>query len=218
MSEPSDDLAWIEARERGEGGEHPRAAVYARLGAAIAELPEIAASDDGWQRAVLDELDRDAAQRVRVRTALDRRRAVVSVVIGALAIAALGLLILRPDPPPPVEPDLAYLAGRGAELRRTEGTVAVGTPLAITARVPFSGALWIYRGERLVLRCPGGDGCTVRSLPGGLALSAEVLTDAALTYTALLVVGAVPPPTGVLATDADAALGAIRETLTIDVH
>lgn len=221
MSEREDDIAWIEGRERGEVSDHPRAALYARLGQAIAALPEQSSGSDAWRAAVLDEVDRASDEQRRARAARVRRGAargaIVAVALSA-GLAAAVVVLARPGAAPAIGSNLAFTVGETDGARRSTGAVAIGQRLTIRASFAGAGELWIYRGDRLVLRCPGGDGCSTLVIRGGRALEALVQTDVALTYTALLVEGEVAAPVGALAADVDRAAGAIRETLTIDVQ
>ena len=217
MSEREDDIAWIEGRERGEVSDHPRAALYARLGQAIAALPEQSSGSDAWRAAVLDEVDRASDEQRRARAARVRRNAIVAVALSA-GLAAAVVVMAGPGAAPAIGSNLAFTVGETDGARRSTGAVAIGQRLTIRASFAGAGELWIYRGDRLVLRCPGGDGCSAQVIRGGRALEALVRTDVALTYTALLVEGEVAAPVGPLAADVDRAAGAIRETLTIDVQ
>ena len=222
MTAREDDIAWIEARERGVVSDHPRAALYARLGAAIAALPDLGGGGDGWRAAVLAELDAggdDADELRRARAARVRRRGLAAAIVTALAAAAIVFFVVRPQPPRAVEPHLGYTSGAASDgVRRSAGTVAIGDPLTFTGELPAAGELWIYRGERLVLRCPGAPACTDAAIPGGRRLGATVRTDAAVPYTALLVAGRPAAPTGSLGADADAAGSAVRQSIVVDVH
>lgn len=225
MTERDDDIAWIEARERGAMTDHPRAAQYVRLGQAIAGLPELSdlAGGDGWRIAVLDQLDQvDQVDQVadelrRARAARVRRRGLVAVLVSTLAVAAIVVLLVRPTSPTPVKPALAFEGGPAAGgPRRSQGAIAIGSPLTARATLAGPGELWIYRGDRLVLRCPGGAGCTDRAVRGGHQLEATMRAEAAVPYTALLVTGTTAAPSGTLQTDADRP--GLRASRTIDVH
>lgn len=211
-----DDVTWIEARERGEAGDHPRAAVYARLGQAIAGLPDLPGGDS-WKAAVLEELDR-SDELGRARAARSRRRGVFAVLGSTLAIAAVAFFAVRPaSRSPSVASALTFETGDGAP-RRAQGTAAIGQTLTFRGTVAGAGELWIYAGERLVLRCPGADGCAVAAVPGGRRIDASLRTTAALAYTALLVKGPVAAPSGRLFADSEAARAAIVKDAVVDVH
>jgi hypothetical protein len=239
---------WIEARERGEAGDHPRAAAYERLGRAIAELPAIDGGL-GWRDGLLDQLALPAVVMVRSGAAADaavadaanaaaadaaaaaaarrararRRRGLVAGLASTVALAAISIVVLRPKPaatPAQVASRLELQVEPGPQRRAAAGpgTAAIGDTLTFAATFARDGALWIYDGDRLVLRCPGATGCAETAIAGGRRLTASVRADAALTYTAWLVEGRDLAPQGSLATDAERFLDQITQTSTIDIR
>lgn len=139
---------------------------------------------DGW-------IDRVEA---RARQALERerrRRRLVYAGIGAgvLAAAAIALLVLRtPGPDAAGERVAVRVVSPQGTVRR--GTTAVGDVLrvAVPTRAPVT-VVRIYHQGRLVLACPGADGCGAE--PG--AVTAAVTLAAAGTYQIVIARG----PTGV---------------------
>lgn len=233
MSARDDDAVWIEARERGEAvGDHPRAAAYARLGRAIDELP-VLSGGTAWRDAVLTQLFAPEPARVEddaLARARRRRRTSAVVAASAVALVAILIVVVRPDRSPRPAPvtarvDVQVEAGplrRAASVAgsavATRGTAAIGDTLTFAATFARDGALWIYGGDRLVLRCPGAPACSETAIDGGRRLTATVRADAALTYTGWLLEGRELAPAGSLEQDAQRFLGNVTSTTTIDVR
>lgn len=212
MTEPRidpDELAWLEARERGApAGEHPRAAGYRRLGEDLAALPS-PASPEGWEARVLAKLDAPvvAGEAPVVRDELGARRRRWSFVAGgAVAAAAIAILIVttRPAPKPedaglPAGDEIVIAVKRGDEPVRGDGRARRGDRLEVRVRLDGPGALWLYREDVLVVRCPGDRECVNAA---GVVGIDHVL--AAGVYRAVVVRGEAPPSTGSLDRDAQA--------------
>jgi hypothetical protein len=122
-------------------------APYRRMIARLRELPPLE-PPAGWE-------DR-AVVRLRAARAAERRRVIVGVGVAALAAAAVVLLLLRPtDAPAPRGLQVAVAAPEGVVRR---GPAAIGDRLR--AQVPWSAGeveLRVYRGDRLVARCPSAE-------------------------------------------------------------
>lgn len=218
MSQRDDDVVWIEARERGERvGDHPRAGAYRRLGLAIGTLPDFDGGGTGWAQAIFDQLALpDAAAAARARR---KRRWATGAGVGlAAALAALLYVKTRPaaddDAPPPredrapanVEATLLATVEPGPA-RRAEpvsGEASIGDTMVFVGAGGPAAQLWIYRGESLVLRCPGpADGCALTATDRGTQVTARVRASAALRYTGVLVDLAGAAPQGELTLDTE---------------
>ena len=195
-----------------DGGVAWREAVLAQL---TFEASSVAAATGPGEAAVDDD---------RLARARRRRRAIAAALVSAVALAALLIVILRPQPKAAARVASTLGCQIEAGTQRRAGPApgapklaAIGDTLAFTATVAEAG-LWIYGGDRLVLRCPGADGCAVSAIAGGRQITASVRADAALTYTALLFEGRGLAPQGSLLTDADRFQDQIAQTSAIDVR
>lgn len=185
----AEDVAWLEARERGEPvAASPRAAQYESLERAIRSLP-VLSSPAAWQREVLAKVDAE----VPVRR---RRRAALAVAIPVLAAAAgivLWLALRRPDEPPASVAALQLEVRRGARIMRTT-TASRGDTLVVRGSAEGDAELWIYRDQELVTRCPGDAACRGSS-------AAELVLEVAGRYRAILVLDRPSGPPGRLNED-----------------
>jgi hypothetical protein len=161
----------------------------------LRELPPIE-PPAGWE-------DR-AVARMRAARAAERRRLVVGVGLAAAAAAAVVLVLLRPPPAPgPRGLQVAVAAPEGVVRR---GPAAIGDRLR--AQAPWSAGeveLRVYRGDRLVARCPSaGTAATCRRTGPHreLELVLELREAGVYRIVALSAAGPLPAP-GTDGLDAD---------------
>ncbi len=212
----SPDLAWLEARERGDAVlptlDPQRAAAYEKLFELVGQLPD-EPPPPAWNDEVLTriraETDQPAApaKAPPQRTAPPRRRSSRSLTLaGALAVAAALLLwwiFHEPPSPAPAENELvvAVLHQEGMRSDPVEGEAALGDVL--TAKIISTAAdeVRIYRDDReLVVRCPvAGD---ARCKLAGRHHVIELPLDAPGSYrTVALRPAPTKPPSGDLQAD-----------------
>ena len=164
------------------------AARRAPYDALVADLRALAPPASGWRDRVAARI---AAEQAMARR---RRRALVGGGLAVFAAAVILVLVTRDRTPPRCGPTVAIatIAPDGAPRR---GAAAVGDTLRLVAERNAPGGqqveLRVYRGGRLVLRCPGPTGCTV-----GRQLEAQVRLDEPGLYRVVRLTarGAIPPP------------------------
>lgn len=212
----SPDLAWLEAKERGDrvlpALAPQRAAAYEKLFELVGQLPD-EPPPAAWNDEVLTRIRAEKAEPAAPaaappqRTAPPRRRIPRPFALaGAFAIAAallLWLLARRPPAPVPAETGLtvAVLHQEGMRSEPVDGEAALGDVL--TARIISTAAdeVRIYRDDReLVVRCPvPGD---ARCKLAGRHHVIELPLDAPGSYRAIALRPApTKPPSGDLQAD-----------------
>lgn len=210
------DVAWLEAKERGDSDlpalDPQRAAAYERLFELVGQLPDEAPPAE-WNDEVLTSIRAGAAKPAvpaavaPQRPAPPRRRLPRSLALaGAFAVAAavlLWLLLRKPPAPLPAANELtvAVLHQEGMRADPVEGEAALGDVL--TARIISTAAdeVRIYRDDReLVVRCPvAGD---ARCKLAGRHHVVELPLDAPGSYrTVALRPAPTKPPSGDLQAD-----------------
>jgi hypothetical protein len=196
----ADDVAWLEARERGAAQLPPidpaRADAYRRVAALIAALPDDA-SPAGWQ----DEVMALLPPRDQLAPRRSRRAAWAAATAAIAAAAALVLwLQIKPPPPPPREPIASRIVPGGGVRGLGEISAALGDLLVFDAAATAGGELRIYRDDReVVVRCPGDAACGA----GPDRIAAVLRVTAPGQYRAVYLPppssgGAVRAPTGTL--------------------
>lgn len=206
----------MSGREPDDQGDPPAtAADYARLESLLADLPPVT-PPPGWKAAILCRIDADDDAERAARRARPRRRWLVAAPAFAMVATVVLVYGLR-QPSPPSEPGVAYAVVDGDGAVRGSGTAALHDRLQITAQFIDRGALRVYRDDRtLVAECPRDPACTRR--PSG-KLTTHALTlrlDAPGDYRVVLLIGAVPPATGIYDDDYAAALAA--GAIIVDPH
>lgn len=210
----SPDLAWLEAKERGDrvlpALDPQRAAAYEKLFELVGQLPD-EPPPAAWNDEVLTRIRAEKAEPAAPaaappqRTAPPRRRIPRPFALaGAFAVAAALLLwLLARRPPAPAEPGLtvAVLHQEGMRSDPVDGEAALGDVL--TARIISTAAdeVRIYRDDReLVVRCPvAGD---ARCKLAGRHHVIELPLDAPGSYrTVALRPAPTKPPSGDLQAD-----------------
>lgn len=157
----AEDVAWLEARERGAATLPPieaaRAAAYGELQGLIAALPDEAAPA-GWEVDVMAAL---ATASPAPRAPVRGRRRWVRGAAGVAAVAGVAALVIVLQPPvaPDAVPAMTIVRGQGGRGDGTAGA-AIGDVLRVDVAAG-AGELRIYRDDReVVARCPGQAGCT----------------------------------------------------------
>lgn len=179
-AEASPDLAWLEAKERGDAAlpklDPQRAAAYQKLFELVGQLPD-EPPPVAWNDEVLTRIRAEKAQSAATAAGTDEERAAphraapprrrippfsarTGAWAGSLAVAAallLWLLLRKPPAPQPADHGLtvAVLHQEGMRAVPVEGEAALGDVL--TARIISTAAdeVRIYRDDReLVVRCP----------------------------------------------------------------
>jgi hypothetical protein len=150
-----------------------------RIEAALARLGVEYEPPLGWQARVL------AATQ-------PARRPWWGYALPAAAVAAAALCVVQFRQPPgalALDVDIAHrVAVRGPE-------ALVGDAVRLTVS-GGSGerALWVYRDERMVIRCPGDRACAVTD--AGIAVALELAEVGSYSIVALAADGALPLPSG----------------------
>jgi hypothetical protein len=231
-----DEDRWLQARERGEPGPpipDATAAKYAELQSLLEDLPVVPAGASlrpGWQRSVLDALDRgdvesaptasspvrpvDIAERKRI----NKRRAAIAA--SCLAIAASSIIIVKlQQPKATAGPELAInaiTAGEPAHLGQDE--LIAGARAVVRGAIDGVGELRVYGADDLELaRCTStGPNCTVDRTGDRTELRAEIRLPAPGPLHVVLLSAPLPGRSGGRAADLASADGAGIRYKSID--
>jgi RNA polymerase sigma factor (sigma-70 family) len=178
-----------------------------RIEKAIAELGQEYRSPPGWED--------------RVRAAVRRRRPVRWAAIGAVVAAAAAVLLWWSVPGGRAvdsRPAFESQIKRGDVRVRGDSSARLGDTLLATVRGGKHRAMWLYRNDRLSLRCPGPTGCA----SSDRVLSLDVPLDLLGRYTliGLRHDAPLPVPQGDLDADLAAAqragVSAIRKSFVVE--